>query len=75
MSQLKAITLCIIILFLVMAATTRVPKEVIEQRDWTIEEITCADLIAVTEHGDQYTRREALRMCRVYIQTNGGFGS
>lgn len=75
MTPLKATTLCVMIVLFVMAATTRVPKEVVKQRDWTDEEITCADLVGITEHGDQYTRREALRMCRVYIKVNGGFGS
>lgn len=45
------------------------------QQPWTDRERLCADLMASTDHGMQYTPRERLRMCRVYIQTNGGFES
>ncbi len=40
---------------------------------WTEQEIYCADMLEISSHGDQYTRREKLRYCRVYIREQGGF--
>jgi len=44
------------------------------QAEWTQLEQDCAIFVRSTEHGDQYGDRQLLRMCRVYIEINGGFG-
>ncbi len=60
-------------LFVVAFLVTRKNMPVERQPPWTEQEINCAAMMTFTESGGQYTEPERLRMCRVFIEKNGGF--